>query len=678
MISGHSKENPISNFFSLKNSILFLFFRNLLIVFLIWLIGAWPTIVFALPQDGQVVGGSGTITEPTATSMQIDQNTSQMIINWQSFNIGSAEWVNFTQPSSSSVALNRVIGSDPSLLLGKLTANGQVFITNGSGVFFGPGSRIDTHGLVATTMGISDQDFLNETYNFVQDLDNPLSSVINEGNISTASYVGLLAPAVENRGTIVTASLGSIDLASGTAATMDFTGDGLIQFEVTQAVSGTVTDKDGNVLEDRVSNTGLLQADGGQIRMSAKDAGDVIRHVVNMEGMIKANSVVEKNGKVFLMGGDSGVVNVSGTIDASGDDAGEKGGTVQVTGEYVGLFDNAVVDVSGDAGGGTALIGGDYQGKNPEIQNATANFVDQGASIFADALTTGDAGKIIVWADDVTRVYGTLSASAVTGDGGFIETSGKNYLDINIIPDISSIHGVGGEWLIDPNNIEIIAGSGNTNINTGSPFATTNDTAQLGVDLIITALGIGNVTITTGTAGTNAQSGDITLSTILDFDGTGTRTLTLIASNDIIFNAAIVDGTPGGDVLNLVLDAGGVVDVNANIDTGGGTFTATAGAGAVVFGTTVTINTGAYSATTTTVTAGTVDLNATSSIGTLTVTGGTLQGTGNITVTGAMTWNGGTIGGAGTLTTNSAVTTSMGGTGAHILSRVWDNNGTIN
>jgi filamentous hemagglutinin family protein len=353
-----------SRFFSRKTKRT-LFLRNLYVVFLIWLIGGWPTIVFALPQDGQIVSGTGSISTPTATSMQVDQNTSQMIVNWDSFNIGSSESVNFTQPSSSAIALNRVIGADPSLLLGNLTANGQVFIVNGSGVFFGPGSKVDTQGLIATTMAISDQDFLDQNYNFSQQAS--LASVINEGNISATSYVGLLAPAVENRGTIITASLDSIDLAAGKAATLDFTGDGLINFKVTEAVVGIVTDKDGNVLQNRVSNSGLLQANGGQVRMTAKDAGDVIRSVINMEGIIEANTVAEEDGWVILGGGNSGVVSVTGTITASGDDAGEKGGTVHVLGEKVGLFDNAVVNVSGDAGGGTALIGGDYQGKNAEV-----------------------------------------------------------------------------------------------------------------------------------------------------------------------------------------------------------------------------------------------------------------------------------------------------------------------
>lgn len=542
--------------------------KKLIAAFLIWLIGGWPTIVFALPQDGQVVGGSGTITEPTATSMQIDQHTQQMIVNWNSFNIGANESVNFTQPSSSAVALNRVIGADPSILLGSLTANGNVFITNGSGVFFGQGSQVDVHGLVATTMDISNQDFLDQNYNFTQDLDN-LSSVVNEGNISATSYVGLLAPAVENRGEIITASLGSIDLASGTAATMDFTGDGLIQFEVTQAVSGTVLDKDGNEMEDRVSNKGLLHADGGQIRMSAKDAGDVIRHVVNMEGMIKANSVVEENGKVFLMGGDSGVVNVSGTIDASGDDAGEKGGTVDVQAEtllhsgtilasgdteggnvtinankiqqsgsieadgsngaggevdidfsenyiamqasklsatgndadggtisinggatgrlftsgeidagssngiggHLELFGNEVLlvaarlDASGDNGGGSIYIGGDFQGQGTvPLSNATT--VTGATTINADAKQNGNGGEVVVWSEGTTDFYGTATArgGAVSGNGGTIEVSGKGNLAIAGTTDASAANGVKGTLLLDPKNIIVDDSSG------GLPF----------------------------------------------------------------------------------------------------------------------------------------------------------------------------------------------------------------
>ena len=528
--------------------------KKIFVAFLIWVIGGFPTLVFALPEDGQIVSGSGTITEPTSTSMQIDQYTGQMIVNWNSFNIGSSESVNFTQPGTGSIALNRVIGADPSLLLGNLTANGQVFITNGSGVFFGPGSRVDTHGLIATTMQISDQDFLNQNYNFSQDLDDPLTSVINEGTISATSYVGLLAPAVANRGTII-ASLGSVDLAAGKAATLDFTGDGLISFEVTQAVSGIVTDKDGNVLQDRVSNSGLIQADGGQMRMTAKDAGDVIRHVVNMEGTIQANTVVEKEGRVFLTGGSSGVVNVSGTITASGNDSGEQGGTVHVLGDKVGLFANAVVDVSGDTGGGEALIGGDYQGKNAEVQNAKRTYVGEDAVINASAGTTGSGGKVIVWADEVTRFYGSVLATggSLSGDGGFVEISGKGNLNFHAYQiALGAVNGVDGTLLLDPLNITI---SSSADSNTAGFLAASDDTEAFADDAGLTS----NFDVTASTG---------------SFAGV-TGTIELQATNDITVSAAwnLATSTSNSNV-SVVLRAGNDININAAITLDGtGTLT---------------------------------------------------------------------------------------------------------
>jgi trimeric autotransporter adhesin len=629
LISGRSKNSKLSEYFSRSTRKTF---RNLFIGFLIWLIGGWPTIVFALPQDGQIVSGSGAISTPTATSMQIDQNTGQMIVNWSSFNIGQTESVNFTQPGADSIALNRVIGADPSLLLGNLTANGQVFITNGSGVFFGPGSKVDTHGLIATTMKISDQDFLDQNYRFTQDMDNPLSSVVNEGNISATSYVGLLAPAVANRGNIIVASLGSVDLAAGTAATLDFTGDGLINFEVTEAVSGTVTDKDGNVLEDRVSNTGLIQADGGQVRMSAKDAGDVIRHVVNMGGMIKANTVVEKDGRVFLTGGPSGIVNVTGTIEASGDDAGEKGGTVHVLGEKVGLFDNAKIDVSGDTGGGTALIGGDYKGGNENIQNASITAVDENVVIDASAGTSGDGGKVIVWADDITRFYGSVFATGGSsgGDGGFVEVSGKQNLTYLGDVDLTAANGVMGTLLLDPSTLTItdsadgsgslddeltpgsdndllsaVADDGANEVSRGQleAFGATADivleaTGQITIndmagDLINLAATTGSITIRSTTSGgitfadTNDElrtaGGDI----ILRAQGSGSLSLGLLTTNGgdltlesastVVFNGAVNTGAG-----LLALTAGGNVTQSAALTVGGtASFITNAGNGSI-------------------------------------------------------------------------------------------------
>jgi filamentous hemagglutinin family protein len=557
------------------------FFFRLWIGFLIYLMGGFPTLVFALPQDGEIVSGQGSI-DTSGSDMVVHQASDKLIANWQSFSIGSGESVEFRQPSASSVALNNVIGLSPSVILGSLKANGQVFLSNGSGVIFGQGAQVNVGGLLATTLGITNEDFLAGDYNFTQDASRPLSSVINRGLIE-ASYVGLLAPGVENTGTIV-ANLGSVNMASGKAASLDFVGDGLINFAITEAVDGDVLDDEGNVIDHRVKNAGLIQADGGRVVLSAKDAGNIIQNVVNNEGIIEAHSAVEKNGEIFLMGGDSGVVANSGTLDASGKESGQTGGTVHMVGEKVGVFGEGVVDVLGNAGGGTALIGGDVQGGG-DVQTASNTYVSEDATITADAIENGDGGKVVVWADDTTRVYGSISATggALSGNGGFVETSGKNFLEVTRAADVTAAFGLGGEWLIDPRDITIVAGNGNTGINSSNPFVSTGDSSILGVDLIIAALtGGANVTITTGSDG--AQAGDITLNTDLDFNGTGSNTLSFIAHNDIILNNSILDSSAGGDTLNLVFTADSdlsgsgnlVVNAGASVDSQGGSMQITA------------------------------------------------------------------------------------------------------
>jgi filamentous hemagglutinin family protein len=276
------------------------------------LVGLWavtPGWVYALPIDGNVVAGTGLITETAPQQMEILQTTPKLAIDWQGFSIYSGESVTFNQPNSSAVALNRVIGVDPSKILGNLTANGQVFLTNPSGVVFGKNAVVDVHGLLATTLNISNEDFLNSKYQFSQDPNRPLAKIINDGVIHATRYVGLVAPAVETNGAIVVmADLGSIALASGTAATLDFNGDGLISF--------AVADAEGKALLDRINNSKLIRANEGQVLLTARSAGKVIGNVVNHSGIIEAQAVQQKNGKIILSGGDTGIVKVSGILDA--------------------------------------------------------------------------------------------------------------------------------------------------------------------------------------------------------------------------------------------------------------------------------------------------------------------------------------------------------------------------
>ncbi len=328
-----------------------------------------PSLAAALPIDGHVVAGQATIQQVSPTTLSIAQASDKAILNWNSFSIASNEAVHFIQPSVSSIALNRVIGVDPSVILGQLQANGRIFLINPNGILFGAGAQINVGGLLATTLQTRDDDFMAGRYLFAQDPLKGLKTVVNHGTIhvSDNGYVVLMAPGVSNEGVIV-ANLGTALLGSGQKFTLDLMGDGLIRYAINDKVLGQVTGPDGKPLSSAVSNSGTIQADGGQVILSARASGDVFSSVVNQSGVIRAHSLVNRDGLVRLEGGDTGLVQVAGTLDASGTEAGERGGQVSVLGQSVSLLDSARIDVSGHSGGGTVLIGGNYQGLRIGIQ----------------------------------------------------------------------------------------------------------------------------------------------------------------------------------------------------------------------------------------------------------------------------------------------------------------------
>src|SRR5580698_2741087 len=119
----------------------------------------------ALPSGGTVSGGTAQIAT-CANAENITQSSTRAVIAWQSFNIGTSESANFQQPGTSSITLNRVGGGSASQINGSLTANGQVWIVNPDGVAFGSTAQVNVGGLVATTAGISNSQFMAGSNNF--------------------------------------------------------------------------------------------------------------------------------------------------------------------------------------------------------------------------------------------------------------------------------------------------------------------------------------------------------------------------------------------------------------------------------------------------------------------------------------------------------------------------------
>ena len=500
------------------------------------------------PEGQKVVSGSAKFARNGSTTTITASNNS--IINYSSFNIGRGETVRFIQPGATARVLNRVSGG-ATTINGALQANGIVYILNPAGVFFGGHAVVNTAGLVAGAGTMTNRDFLGGIDRFTG-----LTGSVENFGVIQSSNVALIGQYVANHGVIYT-DKGTVTMAAGDEVYMGPRQGGLF---VKVKSDGLKTDQPG------VENSGTIV--GGA---SLLTAGDMYSMAVRNTGTVHAKSIkVEGQG--------SGVVSVSGTLDASARGAGETGGRVEVTGEKVGLF-GAIVRADGPGGGGDIRIGGEYQG-GAGLRAADAAYVSPGSTVTADATEGGDGGEVIVWSRNSTRTYGTISArGAGEGSGGLVETSGKVYLDVGGTPDVRAESGRGGRWLIDPENVTIVAGGGNTNINTTSPFAPIGDDAQLGVDLIETALLGAGVTVEVNTGAVGAQAGDITLATTLDFNGIGTGdTLLLTAANDIIINGAISDSAAGGDNLNLQLVAnndaagGGSVTINQAINLAGGTF----------------------------------------------------------------------------------------------------------
>ncbi|MEK6593729.1 MAG: filamentous hemagglutinin N-terminal domain-containing protein [Pseudomonadota bacterium] len=568
----------------------------------------------ANPTNPVVVSGSAAI-QQSGNLLSIT-NSPSAIINWGSFSIGAGEITRFIQQSQASAVLNRVVGQDPSAILGALQSNGRVFLINPNGILFGAGSQIDVAGLVASTLSLSDADFLAGRMRFSETPN--AGSLVNQGSINTASggSVYLVAPDITNSG-IITSPRGEVILAAGKSVELVNPGTPNLRVEI-------------NAPDNRAINLGQIVADSGRVGIYAG--------LINQAGVVQANSAVvgeygeivlkatqditldagsvttangPGGGSITLQSGDTTLV--SGVIEAKGTQS--QGGTVEILGNLVGLTGSASVDVSGETGGGTVLVGGDYQGKNPDIQNAYRTYFGPDATIRADAITAGDGGKVIVWSDDATRAYGSISArgGSTSGNGGFVEVSGKNWLDFAASVDTRAPNGLAGTLLLDPSDVTISnsadalsSGTFSGGMFSGATSSTTNiswstiDTQLAGNSVIITTTGSGgsgNIAVTDSHTYNTANSFSLLANNNITSNGaiinTGSGSISMYAGWDGISTSTPAVSSGTGDInITRSIQTGGNITLVAGSDitiqppnniplniVAGGAFTATAVAG---------------------------------------------------------------------------------------------------
>jgi filamentous hemagglutinin family protein len=301
------------------------------------------TAAHAGPLGEQVTAGSADVLRSGATTT-IKQSTQNVSIKWDSFNVGQQETVNFVQPSASALAVNRIYDTNGSQILGRLNANGQVYLINPNGVLFGQGSQVNVGGLVASTLDLNDATLAGNARSFGG---SGKGSVINKGTLTAANggYVALLGNSVSNQGTI-SARLGTVALAGGSAATLTFNGNSLVQVQVDQST-----------LNNLAENRQLISADGGQVIMTAGAKNALLASVVNNTGVIQAHTVENRGGTIVLLAGmTAGQTHVDGTLDASAPTGGN-GGFIETSAAHVKVADSArVTTLAADGHSGTWLI----------------------------------------------------------------------------------------------------------------------------------------------------------------------------------------------------------------------------------------------------------------------------------------------------------------------------------
>ena len=442
---------------------------------------AGSTLSIASPTGGAVNTGNATVTQSGSVT-NINQSTQRASINWQSFSIAPTETVNFNQPNSSAVTLNRVVGNEISLINGALNANGQVWILNSNGILFGQGASVNTAGLVASSINITDQNFMNGNYTF--ESTGSSASIINMGTIhvSDAAYVALLGKEVANEG-LIHATKGTVALTSGDQVTLNFNGDSLVGIAIDQGA-----------LNALVENKGAIVADGGSIFLTTKAADELINGVVNNTGLLQAQTLDDVIGHIEVYA-HGGTANISGTLEASAPNRGD-GGFIETSGTIVNLASDLTInagsvngkggewlldpyDYTIDATAASTIVGSLNSGTSVTISTANAS----SAGISGTSATMGD----ITVSSAIAKTAGgdaTLTlqaANTIAVNAPISSTTGQLNVSLLADNDNGTHNGTGIVILND----SITTNGGNINFGDGATMSINSVSTKVGGDVYV-------------------------------------------------------------------------------------------------------------------------------------------------------------------------------------------------
>jgi filamentous hemagglutinin family protein len=465
-------------------------------------VAGFAAVALAGPEGAQIVRGNVQINRDGGiTTIHAGDRS---IINYRSFDIAGNETVRFIQPTANSSVLNRITGAAPTQIEGTLTANGRVYLVNPAGVFFGRGAVIDASRFMAAAGRMTDQDFIRGIDRFT-DLS---GKVVNNGTIK-AGTVLLAGAAVENNGQI-----------SGQQAVIAAGQDVFVRNAGSKNIFIKVSDRAPAMIESQKKRLTLGAGDATGIALGVSNAGAI-------------------NATQYAHIESDTTTNNSGSITTNG-------GTAKVLGQEV--IVSGTVDSSGANGGGTALVGGNWQGNGTE-RNAQFTTITSTGAVRADATTNGNGGTVVVWGDSHTQFEGSVTARGGLegGNGGQMEVSGKQTLAFKPVEAAAGARdgkSANGSLLLDPKNITIV--DGGTDSASGQTFGS-NPSSDQSIDASA-------------------------LATVLN----GGTNLTLQANNDINIGEDLTVNNASGNGGTLTLQAGRSINIASAIVTDNGGFQATA------------------------------------------------------------------------------------------------------
>lgn len=429
--------------------------------------------------------GTNTVVTPNGNRLDIgggrlSSDQANLFHSFTRFNLDASQTANFlSQPSIHNI-LGRITGGDASLINGLIQVTGgnaNLFLMNPAGIIFGTGASLNVPASFTATTATS-IGFGNNWFNATGV--NDYATLVGEPN--TVAFLS------SSPGTIINAG----NLAVGTGQNLTLLGGTVVNTRQLNAPAGqiTVAAVPGESLV-RLSQPGFLLSLEVSSSSLPPNPNSPLPTPLSLPQLLTGGNVsqaagltVKSDGTVHLTGTgveiptNTGTTIVSGMLNTSGTVLGQTGGKVQVLGDKVGLID-AHINASGTNGGGTVLIGGDYQGRGT-VPNASRTYVSNNSVINADSLLNGNGGRVIVWSNEATGYYGNITARGGTqaGNGGLVEVSGKQALDFKGTTNTSATNGTNGTTLLDPRDIII-----------ESDDELPEDNAQLSNNLILFAQG---------------------------------------------------------------------------------------------------------------------------------------------------------------------------------------------